>query len=473
MPLHKFGPGDVFYNRLNTHPSSSFYIYANRVYYQNTVPDQYFANDGSGGVFGTNVFVAREFQGTDLGNGLTGPGNLFLTELNIARDSLDTEVGRVIGPSSSVAYKNVQDVRTIYPFIYKKKGGDLNELSFKGIGDETYEFAYEPGDVISGSYPLSASLTRRRYIQEATFTDQKLNSNFNDANPDGSALRNSLDFAKKFGDHYNFPSGSTVDTNVIYIPSMFYGSQIKKGSVDLKYYITGSLIARCKDSRFNGALVATYEDCTPALTTGVKEGEILGVVLYNEGVILLTSSANLVDAPTQPPNEKGLGGGNNVISPSSPSSGIVNWNYFGQGLGANLRADLEGMSQAGSNKSFNLSASFGIDFAGTHKIPTITMLANANRGELNYSNNPTYVEFGQTTISPATSSTFYGEQALNIKNIHSSSYYDPTGSLKKTTYITKIGIYDDNRKLIGVASVAKPVKKTEERDLTFKLKLDI
>ena len=101
------------------------------------------------------------------------------------------------------------------------------------------------------------------------------------------------------------------------------------------------------------------------------------------------------------------------------------------------------------------------------------MLANANRGELNYTNNPTYIEYGQVAYNPVTSSTFFGEQALNIKNIHSASYTDPTGSLKKTTYITKIGIYDENKKLIGVASVAKPVKKTEERDLTFKLKLDI
>jgi hypothetical protein len=63
--------------------------------------------------------------------------------------------------------------------------------------------------------------------------------------------------------------------------------------------------------------------------------------------------------------------------------------------------------------------------------------------------------------------------AKPIKNVHSASYSDPSGSLKKTTYITKVGIYDDKKKLIGIASVAKPVKKTEERDLTFKLKLDI
>ena len=43
----------------------------------------------------------------------------------------------------------------------------------------------------------------------------------------------------------------------------------------------------------------------------------------------------------------------------------------------------------------------------------------------------------------------------------------------KTTYITKINIYDENRNLLGVAKLAKPVKKLEDRDLTFKLKLDL
>jgi len=137
-------------------------------------------------------------------------------------------------------------------------------------------------------------------------------------------------------------------------------------------------------------------------------------------------------------------------------------------MGANDTV-LEGQTQS------NGSASYTIDIAGSHAIPTVTMLAHANRGELNYSNNPTYIEYSVNTASyyPTTGSYFYGEQELTIKNIHSSSYSDPTGSLKKTTYITKVGIYDDKKKLIGIASVAKPVKKTEERDLTFKLKLDI
>jgi hypothetical protein len=69
--------------------------------------------------------------------------------------------------------------------------------------------------------------------------------------------------------------------------------------------------------------------------------------------------------------------------------------------------------------------------------------------------------------------TEFSETTRAIKNLVSSSYPDPTGSFEKTTYISKIGIYDDQKNLIGIASVATPVKKTLDRDLTFKLKLDI
>ena len=147
---------------------------------------------------------------------------------------------------------------------------------------------------------------------------------------------------------------------------------------------------------------------------------------------------------------------------STDTTASIGWRHFA--IGAN---------SAYNSTTSNASGSYSLKFAGTHKIPTLTMFANANRGELNFTNNPTYIEYGQTEYDPSFGSNLYKEHALNIKNIHSSSYADPTGSLKKTTYITKIGIYDEDKKLIGIASVAKPVKKLEDRDLTFKLKLDI
>ena len=41
------------------------------------------------------------------------------------------------------------------------------------------------------------------------------------------------------------------------------------------------------------------------------------------------------------------------------------------------------------------------------------------------------------------------------------------------TYISKIAIYDEKKNVIGVAKLANPVRKTANREFTFKLKLDI
>ena len=101
------------------------------------------------------------------------------------------------------------------------------------------------------------------------------------------------------------------------------------------------------------------------------------------------------------------------------------------------------------------------------------MFANAPKGAINHSNNPTFKSYGQE-MTATTGSSFYTEKKnLKLKNVVSASYTDETPVFRKETYISKIGIYDENKNLIAVAKLATPVKKTEERDLTFKLKLDI
>jgi hypothetical protein len=417
MPLYKFGEGDVFYNRIKAHPSSSFFIYNSKIYLNNaaTQPGANVANT-------PNVPV----------------GHINLLELNVDR-AANSDASLVIGVSSSatnLTAQNVPDTGLIYPFVTKGS----HDMAFKGITRDNYINNYTFGDVITGSYQLSSSITRQLY-QNTTTT-----------NPTGSALKNSLDYAALLGEHYILPSGSnSLDVNIIQIPSIFYGSEIKKGTVDLKFYMTGTLIGRLRDKRYNGALIQESGHYSSG-----QDGQTAGVVLYKEGFIFLTGSWNLDASPTL----------NDVDVDGNAENGVPKWIRFG--MGANDKISTV-------DNIINSSASFTIDFAGTHRIPTVTMLAHANRGELNYSNNPTYIEHTVNTASyfPITASYLYSERELTIKNIHSSSFSDPTGSLKKTTYITKVGIYDDKKKLIGIASVAKPVKKTEERDLTFKLKLDI
>ena len=99
------------------------------------------------------------------------------------------------------------------------------------------------------------------------------------------------------------------------------------------------------------------------------------------------------------------------------------------------------------------------------------MLAHAQRGHLNHSNNPTYRDLSEATSSITGKGETFFEGDRKIKNIVSSSYV--SASFEKTTYISKVRLYDENNNLIGVASLANPVKKTFDRAYTFKLKLDI
>ena len=72
-----------------------------------------------------------------------------------------------------------------------------------------------------------------------------------------------------------------------------------------------------------------------------------------------------------------------------------------------------------------------------------------------------------------TNEGYFQSNLVEIKNTISSSFYDYEEDYKPQTFITKIGIYDENKNLIAVANLAKPIRKTEDRDYTFRLKLDI
>jgi hypothetical protein len=102
------------------------------------------------------------------------------------------------------------------------------------------------------------------------------------------------------------------------------------------------------------------------------------------------------------------------------------------------------------------------------------MLAHANYGELNYSNNPTYKDQSHPNNAVAlTSSVSFIESKVPPKNITHTVLQNSTPTLQKETYISKVALYDEDKNLIGFAKVATPVRKTEDRQFIFKLKLDL
>ena len=150
---------------------------------------------------------------------------------------------------------------------------------------------------------------------------------------------------------------------------------------------------------------------------------------------------------------------------ASGSSNYVtsSWVYFAAGANDSIGGD--GTYQ---------SASFLLEYEGTNHTETLTMLAHARAGELNYSNNPTFLEYNQPNYKAASSGSYsFSERPVLINNNVDSEFTDVAPDFEKITYISKVGIYDDNKNLIGIAKVATPIKKTPKNNYTFKLKLDI
>lgn len=535
MPYYRFSEDDVFYNRLKTHPSCHFITWKGCTYYNNQYTLSGTLNDP-----GNVKHISSPYTSS------CNSGFVSLYEMNIDRPeslhNFDTNhikgggwhaiPNRPTGSDGAPSFGGRQTM--IYPFM--TKGGTKNSL--KSVTYDSYVDDFSKGDIISGSYPLSASIKRIFHAEGSAENGNEVDPSPHESgtNPDGKsyyyqnkeqvtvktknidspekedsitdapklkkayiqALKETINYYKNLSPHYIYSSsidpitGESVATgytwdksyqalSIIDVPTIFYGSSIKKGTVNLKYYITGTLIGELQDSKRNGELIQVGP------SGSFKSGSVAGIILYNEGALILTGAWDLTSraAFTGPQSqETGLFGppvGQDYQyfnSGDSPS-----WIFFGTGMNdgypnhwdasqGQYTTD-EGDSYKSLDTKHFLSSSFELLLSGTNYIPTITMMAHAKRGYLNWSNNPTYIKHGQPTGS-ATGSTFYKEhENVNIKNTISSSFAcDYTASFKKQTFINKIGIYDENKNLIAIAKMATPVRKLETDEYTFKLKLD-
>tara|TARA_R100001163_G_scaffold49867_1_gene37509 strand:+ start:329 stop:1567 length:1239 start_codon:yes stop_codon:yes gene_type:complete len=412
MSFKKFGENDFFLNTMRAYPSVEFFIFDSKVYWNN-IPDQ----SGSRNVHVRNV----------------PPGHVSLYEYNIDRPKVST--GRSIGDTTS----SLPDTGRIYPWISKDTAGS----SFKTVSEATYETEFRYGDILTSSYPLSASITRE-YIPAPYTNTSSFNAHY-------TSLRNRLNFYGIKSQHFKVSSSygdkNTQVLNLISIPSIFFGSQIKPGSMSLKWYFTGSLIGELQDEKQDGVLVQVG----PYGSTG--SGSVAGVALYDEGFVILTGSWSL--------NSESI----YMISGSGKSAVNPKWIYFGAGAGDDVT-----QTTAGANY---VNASFNMSFKGTTETQALTMLAHARRGEVNYSTNPSYIEHGQDKIFYTSSHVYEEPTDLRIKNFVSSAFDDYTVDFKRQVYISRVCVYDKKKNLIGVATLSNPILKEEGQDYTFKLKLDI
>ena len=103
----------------------------------------------------------------------------------------------------------------------------------------------------------------------------------------------------------------------------------------------------------------------------------------------------------------------------------------------------------------------------------MTMFCHAKAGELNLSNNPTSIRLVNRdkvySFGHRVNKRLRGKNKKKVKNVVSSSIENLNDDFKKTTYISKINMYDDKGNLIGVASLAQPIRKKKIMIIHLKL----
>jgi len=469
MSYKKFESTDIILNTMRAAPLCEFIIEpgAGAIYYNNR-PER------------TGKFVSNVL---DVPNGF-----ISLYELNIDR----------YNTSSAEHAAGVPMNPLIYSFIEK----DSSRYSFKTVmtGSESDWDVEGAGTKLYAAYPFSASITRE--FMTGTTTQQygamgstpttflangagqrikctKTGSSetavlemwpCSASHPHYYGLRQRLDYYKWRSPHYGITGSSTGSggtpawikdqqkINLISIPSIFYGSRIKPGTVSCKMYYTGSLIGELVDNKRNGELIQVSSAWGATVTSGTNN--VAGVVLYDEGFLVLTGSWNLTD------DNVFLVRGSTGGSPVNPQ-----WIYFGAGAQDGINYTTVTIDASTGDAPSNIT--FKLSFRGETETSVLTMFAHAKRGETNFSNNPTFIKHGQSLLRNTSSHVYEENTARTIKNTVSSSFTNQSASFKRQVYISRIGIYDEARNLIGIASLANPILKTDDDEYTFKLRVDL
>jgi hypothetical protein len=100
---------------------------------------------------------------------------------------------------------------------------------------------------------------------------------------------------------------------------------------------------------------------------------------------------------------------------------------------------------------FSSGSQTAITFQNTTNINSTLIFCRAGADEFNYSSNPTFTDSNNriVVIDPGNEDT---QQTF--------------------TFVTSVGLYDANDNLLAVAKLSRPVEKSPERDLTFRVRLD-
>jgi hypothetical protein len=386
--------------------------------------------------------IFKQFEPTDIVSGRTSrvtsgiwPGGVTYWSCSLMQDNFYELTQSSATPSPSFG-ASIYDVRytmyylDVYPNYYYHTNNDP-------YFSVTYGNYY--GEEGSGSFNLDTA-SIKAYAPKVVYTQ----------------YRNMLLGTSDVGGMFSFKTGSeSTDGSDIFI--LNFSSYKMKDRIDeglFEITLTGSLgsVTLRDDSPFLTQASSVYQLVRGSIndaTTTLPAYEGIGLLYPNNGVVVF--------------NAQKL---NNIIGLSNGLSGSVS-TITGEACPANYStSSIVGIPIAGQTSLVPATVNHKVFFWSIQNsnntlkvrkseyVPARHYFVRVKNRDFNYSNNPTYVYDGTDGVH--SQGTIYNEDFIT----------DPR------TYITTVGLYNDNNELVAVAKLSRPALKSFDSELLIKVRLD-
>ena len=259
-------------------------------------------------------------------------------------------------------------------------------------------------------------------------------------------------------------SQTTIDAAMfVAFKRLFSRDQIKRETFAMRFYQSGSdpgSIGTLYRTSVSGSSI--YTDINSAdkkfLSNGGQYGTIVdsanttrqvGLIFYDAGVAVfdlekITSGSQAMSGTIDAMHSIGTVNTYSQYIASRSAGNVIQSGFITSASIDNIVDDLCG-------SRFQSGSLTAITFQNVTNINSTLIFCRANADEFNYSSNPTFVD---------------SDRRIVVIDQGSEDVQDTF------TYVTTIGMYDSSNNLMAVAKLSRPVEKSPERDLTFRVRLD-
>lgn len=254
-------------------------------------------------------------------------------------------------------------------------------------------------------------------------------------------------------EQFTFVSGSTTSTineaMFVCFKRLFSRDQIKRESFAIQLLQTGSQLTT------GGTGVAIFSDLSSSVNKELSFGGQVSAILNSAntnqqvGLLFIDRGIAVLDIASafsaQSTASTYLTGALDGISTSGrvPFTGSMN-QFLASG-------SIDNIVDHFATTRFSGSAQTAITFQNITNINSTLFFCRAAADEFNYSSNPTYTDANSRIVV-----IDQGQEE----------------SQRSFVFVTSVGLYDALDNLLAVAKLSRPVLKDDERDITFKVRLD-